>query len=541
MKRLLLLALLLAPLQAVPYSSWLEFRLDFDLEGGSGHIDLLEFPRNFSRQRAYCTGTRMEFPPDPSFSCTVERYTARDLSPEGLGVTGLTETTGGMGRLARELSAGREGEFGEAVALAGWVRRHVEYDLGTGGDQHSAEWTYRNRIGTCDELSHLFVALAHAAGLQPRYVTGYVYDGTKWLPHAWAEVWTEYGWVPVDVAFDQYGYVDASHVATYKGPDGNHSFMTYPRGTGVDYSYDLKFTSYTNDSFIVSASVTNATGNASALARLQVRNPFQTPVAFFPRLTPPEGFDVELLWPRDGVVLPPGFSEVRVVLGVQPVGRGYVYKVPISLQLGPDYVPLTFTVSGGADCPPLPEVQPYTYDVSGCVDLSTGNGATGAATGGAFFCDGCFHRLEEPSSRKYELNYPEFCLENCTLVVGVVGKGPYRIEANGLVAEGDVDVYEEVRLPLEVGNNTVVVDGVERTIGVRSPPEPQLSWEVKDGRVCFSSNWQLDSQCHPLACGNGTISLGASYGGVSRTLVREVRRDCSLWERLLQLLRGLMG
>jgi transglutaminase-like putative cysteine protease len=79
----------------------------------------------------------------------------------------------------------------------------------------SAVATLRSRRGDCNEHAQLFVALARAAGIPARTVSGLVaIDGTFYY-HAWAEVML-HEWVAVDPTFGQFP-VGASHVRLLVG------------------------------------------------------------------------------------------------------------------------------------------------------------------------------------------------------------------------------------------------------------------------------------------------------------------------------------
>lgn len=101
----------------------------------------------------------------------------------------------------------------DAVNVARRIMRFT-YDhlAGGSGDTGSASalQAYREKRGDCTEHSVLFVALARAAGLPARNVSGIVYittrDESKGLFgfHQWAEVWLG-EWIPVDATVKELG------------------------------------------------------------------------------------------------------------------------------------------------------------------------------------------------------------------------------------------------------------------------------------------------------------------------------------------------
>src|SRR3989338_2220208 len=101
--------------------------------------------------------------------------------------------------------------------LASWVKENVRYDLTTLTAEavQTSSWVFQERRGVCDELTNLFIAMARSVGIPARFVTGTVYSGLLpgWGNHGWAEVYFQgYGWVPFDVTYGQYGWIDPSHV-----------------------------------------------------------------------------------------------------------------------------------------------------------------------------------------------------------------------------------------------------------------------------------------------------------------------------------------
>lgn len=69
--------------------------------------------------------------------------------------------------------------------------------------------------GDCTEHAVLFAALARAAGIPARLVTGLVYGDERFLYHAWVEVWLG-SWLPVDPALGQIP-ADATHIKLAHG------------------------------------------------------------------------------------------------------------------------------------------------------------------------------------------------------------------------------------------------------------------------------------------------------------------------------------
>jgi len=95
-----------------------------------------------------------------------------------------------------------------AELLTHWVHGNVRREVTE--KVPSAEKVLETRRGDCNEAATLYVALARAAGLPARTVSGLIYLKGRFYYHAWAEVYLG-GWVAVDPTFDQYP-ADAAHL-----------------------------------------------------------------------------------------------------------------------------------------------------------------------------------------------------------------------------------------------------------------------------------------------------------------------------------------
>ncbi len=127
--------------------------------------------------------------------------------------------------------------------FAEWVNKEVTYNLSTLTSEANkpSSWVYENRYGVCDEITNLFISFNRAVGVPARFVSGIAYSdlvADKWGNHGWAEVYfPEVGWVPFDVTYEQYGYVDATHIAMAKNIDGTNPSVRYST-RGHDYDFE---------------------------------------------------------------------------------------------------------------------------------------------------------------------------------------------------------------------------------------------------------------------------------------------------------------
>ncbi len=120
---------------------------------------------------------------------------------------------------ANSIISGETDAYKIAYKLADWVHGHVTYDTAYWQDVWPATDVLETGRGVCDEYSNLFIALARGVGLPARYVVGSVYtnlpDVNDFQYHAWAEVWfPDYGWIPFDPTFAEYGWTDPTHIKT---------------------------------------------------------------------------------------------------------------------------------------------------------------------------------------------------------------------------------------------------------------------------------------------------------------------------------------
>ncbi|MEK6863464.1 MAG: transglutaminase-like domain-containing protein [Nanoarchaeota archaeon] len=140
---------------------------------------------------------------------------------------------------ASELAEGEDDLFAVAFKLASWVEENIDYDLKTVDVSVSKKgsWVLQNRKGVCDEMTSLFVAMARSLGIPARFVSGISYTndeevaeiaGSNWAQHGWAELYfPDLGWVSFDVTFNQYGYIDVTHIKLRDGFDPTEPALKY--------------------------------------------------------------------------------------------------------------------------------------------------------------------------------------------------------------------------------------------------------------------------------------------------------------------------
>ncbi len=149
------------------------------------------------------------------------KSTTKGKAPQFLKSGVLTKPDASIKKLAKELTEGSTSDLETALCVAMWIHENVEYDPGYSQDKSdkTVAKVLEVKRGTCDELSHLFIALCRCAGIPAREVSGLAHTGQAWGFHSWSEIRLGEQWVPVDATNAQIGFVDALHVAFARDND----------------------------------------------------------------------------------------------------------------------------------------------------------------------------------------------------------------------------------------------------------------------------------------------------------------------------------
>ena len=116
--------------------------------------------------------------------------------------------------LAKVLSAGITNQEELVKALVSWTSDWLKDTIEDGG---SAVESFKSKTGNCQTHSRLYTAVARAAGIPTRFVSGLVYlDGKGFLYHSWAESFIGDHWVAVDPTFNQLP-ADPTHLKLLEG------------------------------------------------------------------------------------------------------------------------------------------------------------------------------------------------------------------------------------------------------------------------------------------------------------------------------------
>ena len=133
---------------------------------------------------------------------------------------------------AAEIVSGENDLYTVVFKLADWTRNNIEYDLNsvTAKAALKSSWVLENRQGVCDEITSLFISFARSVGIPARFISGTAYTNVnnEFGNHGWAEVYfPEYGWVPYDVTFGEYAWLNPAHIELSKTLDSSNSAIKY--------------------------------------------------------------------------------------------------------------------------------------------------------------------------------------------------------------------------------------------------------------------------------------------------------------------------
>ncbi len=173
-------------------------------------------------------------------------FPLKDVQKEVIQFTKPTNTINSDHELiinkASELIEGEDDLYIITIKLADWIKNNIKYDLNTltAESVQNAVWVIENKKGVCDEITILFISMLRSLDIPAKYSYGLAYSNLPeyedFVSHAWAEVYfPEYGWVPFDVTYGQFGYIDSSHIKLGESFDTNKSSVSFSwTGYGVN-------------------------------------------------------------------------------------------------------------------------------------------------------------------------------------------------------------------------------------------------------------------------------------------------------------------
>lgn len=115
---------------------------------------------------------------------------------------------------AKVLAVGAKSQEEMARLLASWTAEWLKDTVDDGG---GAVESFKTRTGNCQTHARLYTALARAAGIPTRFVSGLVYmEGKGFLYHSWAESYIGDSWLSVDPTYSQLPS-DPTHLKLLEG------------------------------------------------------------------------------------------------------------------------------------------------------------------------------------------------------------------------------------------------------------------------------------------------------------------------------------
>ena len=109
--------------------------------------------------------------------------------------------------------------------LSNKIKTSIKYKSGKTDYKTNAEEAFRNKVGVCQDHTHIFLSILRLNNLPCRYVSGFFLPKNKnqnLAMHAWAEVFVEdLGWIGFDISNGV--SPDDSYVVIAKGFDYNYA------------------------------------------------------------------------------------------------------------------------------------------------------------------------------------------------------------------------------------------------------------------------------------------------------------------------------
>ncbi|MCB9358924.1 transglutaminase domain-containing protein [Candidatus Woesearchaeota archaeon] len=254
--------------------------------------------------------------------------------------------------LAKEIVEDENNAYVVVSKIAEWVQNNIEYNLTTTSAEASlpASWVLTNRQGVCDEITNLFMALLRSQGIPARFVSGISYTtadylDSHWGPHGWAEVYfNDVGWVPFDVTYQQYGYVDPTHIVLSRSKDSTDDstlFRWKEHGSTVEIGViktNTSLVSFSDDNAIqlsmrvdmFSQLISFGSYDLVQLEITNLRDSYITPILYMASIS-----DIDIVsGNRKALILAPRETKKTywLVKTSEFMDRGFRYTVPVIIN-----------------------------------------------------------------------------------------------------------------------------------------------------------------------------------------------------------------
>lgn len=237
--------------------------------------------------------------------------------------------------------------------VAAWVTTNIQYNLTTltADATQPSSWVMEQRQGVCDEMTSLFISMLRSLGIPARFVSGVSYTNLPqfaqpWGGHGWAEVWfPDVGWVPFDVTYGTYGYVDATHIKLKESIDS--------RGSSADFLMRARDTTLVTKKLDIDVDVTGQRHIDRELFTVELQ-PFEETIAHdsynlitaiitnrqdhyvSSRFTLGNTQGLQLYGTNDRNILLAPYESKKIHYLVQPdnLDRDFRYTIPVVLSIG---------------------------------------------------------------------------------------------------------------------------------------------------------------------------------------------------------------
>lgn len=133
---------------------------------------------------------------------------------------------------AQEIAENQSDLYHVTFELADWVNKNIAYNKSSTNVESikTSTWVLENKEGVCDEVTNLFTSLVRSLDIPVKFITGLAYSNLEetWSPHAWSEVYFPgHGWIPFDVTYGQYGWIDPTHIKLSETADSGVPTTSY--------------------------------------------------------------------------------------------------------------------------------------------------------------------------------------------------------------------------------------------------------------------------------------------------------------------------
>lgn len=135
----------------------------------------------------------------------------------GVPISKAVESSQEIKLKAEHIVKGLKKDIDKAKSIYNWIGENINYDYSlaenldsiTYNEIYGAKYAFNNRSGVCFDYSTLFAAMMDDIGMRVKVIVGAAYDGKKFGPHAWNQVYLEdeCRWIDVDTTF--WGHEDS--------------------------------------------------------------------------------------------------------------------------------------------------------------------------------------------------------------------------------------------------------------------------------------------------------------------------------------------